>query len=501
MNRAILLPRISDADDGETAGVDDQLRRLRVFAEANGWTIAHEIIENDTSAFKRRKIKLPNGRHELRTVRPGFRQALELLAAGKADILVARDLDRAMRDPRDLEDLIDVCETSKGRVKARSISGSLRLDTDADVTMARVMVAMANKSSRDTARRVSDARERQAMAGEFGGGRRPYGFESDGVTVREGEAAIIRRMGDVVLLSNFGETDAKGKPLGPSLASIARELQTEGIPTADGKTWTAPTVRDILVRPRNAGLMVHKSGTGRKKYTRDDVVGRAPWAAIIPEDEFWIIAGKLNDPNRRTNTAGVAPKWLGSGVYGCPCGAVVRVSGSSGKRDRPVYTCGTRGEGTHANCPQADLDALVEGVAVVWLATYASDYITPRPGVDVGAIRAKISTLKAQRAEVGRDRDDRLIDRAEYVDRVKRINVQIEDLDGQLADMAEQSEFAEFADVATEEDAWRVWKGLGITRQRELVKKIMTVTLKPTGRGWRGTIDQRVSIEPVTPKA
>src|SRR5258708_6350194 len=52
------------------------------------------------SAFKRRRIALPDGRAELRTVRPGFRRALAMLADGRADGLIALDLDRAMRDPR-----------------------------------------------------------------------------------------------------------------------------------------------------------------------------------------------------------------------------------------------------------------------------------------------------------------------------------------------------------------------------------------------------------------
>ncbi len=37
------------------------------------------------SAFKRRRITLPDGRAELRTVRPGFRRALAMLADGRAD--------------------------------------------------------------------------------------------------------------------------------------------------------------------------------------------------------------------------------------------------------------------------------------------------------------------------------------------------------------------------------------------------------------------------------
>jgi site-specific DNA recombinase len=194
------LRRIDLDDDGQGKGNVDQRQRTADDAERKGWRIVHWIIENDlspgrgknrnASAFKRRKIRLPDGRSVMRTVRPGFRKALDLLSSGKADGFMALDLDRTVRDPRDLEDMIDVVEQRK--VPVDSVTGSLRLGSDADITMARVMVAVANKESRDKARRVAAARQRQAVAGEYGGGRRPFGFDEDGLTVRPDEAQVIK---------------------------------------------------------------------------------------------------------------------------------------------------------------------------------------------------------------------------------------------------------------------------------------------------------------------
>ncbi len=64
--------------------------------------------------------------------------------------MVAYDLDRAVRDPRDFEDLIDA-KVLYG-FDVHSTTGNLRLDTDSDVAIARLLVAMANKSSADMAR-------------------------------------------------------------------------------------------------------------------------------------------------------------------------------------------------------------------------------------------------------------------------------------------------------------------------------------------------------------
>ena len=49
---------------------------------------------------------------------------LKHLADGRAQVMVAYDLDRAVRDPRDLEDLIDA--KVLGGFTVRSVTGPLR---------------------------------------------------------------------------------------------------------------------------------------------------------------------------------------------------------------------------------------------------------------------------------------------------------------------------------------------------------------------------------------
>ena len=295
--RGIVLARISDARDDDTRGVDGQVAGTKRRATKLGWkigpTATHVIVENDTSAFKRRLVVLPDGRRELRTVRPGFlRSELRLLAAGHADGLIAVDLDRACRDPQDLEDLIDVVEQAartSGRVPVESVTGSLRLASDADVTMARVMVAMANKSSRDTARRVADARRRRAVAGGNAGGRRSFGYAEDGLGVRESEANALRDAAAGILP---GETRC-----GAVTDRPAGERRWD----RNGRTpWTTSTLRDILLKPRNAGISVY----------RGERVGPAEWEPILEESQWRAVCAILTDPagrgpgNARVKVAG-----------------------------------------------------------------------------------------------------------------------------------------------------------------------------------------------------
>ena len=89
-------------------------------------------------------------------------------------------------------------EQHNPRIHVRSVTGSLRLDNDADVTMARVMVAIANKASRDISRRVKRKMDELAAAGRPSGGRRAFGYEKDGMTLRPDEAAIISELAMII---------------------------------------------------------------------------------------------------------------------------------------------------------------------------------------------------------------------------------------------------------------------------------------------------------------
>ncbi len=125
--RAVLYVRISDDPEGLEKGVDRQEQDCRAFAEAHGMVVVEVFRENDTSAFKQRTITLLSGEKVRRVVRPRFRAMLQMLSRGGGDAMVAYDLDRAVRDPRDLEDLIDA-KVLYG-FDVHSTTGNLRLDT------------------------------------------------------------------------------------------------------------------------------------------------------------------------------------------------------------------------------------------------------------------------------------------------------------------------------------------------------------------------------------
>lgn len=273
-SRAVALVRISDDREGEGQGVGRQEQDCRALAERLGWTLAEVVVENSTSAFKRRRVKQPDGSTVLRTIRPGFRKVLEMLDSGGADGLVAYDLDRVCRDMRDLEDLVDVIQ--QRRIPVTSVTGSLKLASDADVAMARILTVIANKSSADTARRVARKHEQLAEQGKpGGGGSRPYGYDKTGMTVIGHEAEIIREMVEKVMD-------------GASLNSIMRDLNDRGVPPSRAAKWNTKSVSTLLRSPRIAGM----------RLFRGEVVGDATWPAIIDRDQWEALQPLLGDRSR-----------------------------------------------------------------------------------------------------------------------------------------------------------------------------------------------------------
>jgi site-specific DNA recombinase len=468
--RAVLLTRISDARNGDTAGVDDQRADPLKRAAQLGWGVGQVIIENDTSAFKRRSVVLPDGRRALRVVRPGFREALDLLQTGRADGLLALDLDRIARDPRDLEDLIDVVESRTPRIPVESVTGSLRLANDADITMARVMVAMANKSSRDTSRRVSRARLRQAEAGRpRHGGRRPFGYEPGGLVVREIEAAEIRRAADAILA-------------GVSLRQVTADFRRREVPTVTGVPWTSVALRDVLLRPRNAALVVH-AGEVLEGVT-------AAWPAILPRETWEAVTAVLTDPNRRTSP-GNTPRWLGSLIYRCghpDCvdldpPSTLRV-GTSGKRPQPAYRCFTK---AHLARVAKPLDAYVSDVLCARLSRSDAAHLLPlrqhAESIDSSLLATQANALRERIREAQDLWETGVLSAADLKVRHARLAEQLVEVQARLRNAAGHSPVA---DLAGRHDAAEVWAGLDLGRRRAVLETFAIVWVlplqKPPGR-------------------
>ncbi len=350
VKKAAILVRISDDKAEDAAGVGRQERDCRELAARQGWTVGQVYIENDTSAYKRRTIRLPDGSTALRVVRPAFRQMLDDLASGACDALAGYDLDRVARDPRDLEDLIDIVESRS--IPTRAVTGSLDLSSDAGVTMARVMVAVANKSSRDTARRVTRKQQELAEQGRHkGGGIRSYGYERDGRTIVEAEAAVLRQVAADVLA-------------GTSLDAIAKRLSAQSVPTVRGNTfedgrprpWNRRSVHAAVTKARVAGLSEY----------RGEVVAVAEWPAVLDRDLWEQV--RLALAGRAEGHTNLLQRWL-TGVLRCGKCSTGLTGTPQGQGRGHRYYCNPQKGG----CAGIGLDATgAEATVEAWIVAYLS---------------------------------------------------------------------------------------------------------------------------------
>lgn len=469
--------RLSDIRS-ENGSFVEREKAVRAKASQLGWKVRRVVIENDetkgstksASAFKRRKVKLADGTVVMRTWRPGFRSALEDIAAGRIQGLLAEDLDRVIRDPRDGEDLIDVMQARKAW--ADSISGSLRFTaggTDSEITMARLMVAIAWKSSRDTARRVTEGRERKAARGEFGGGPRPFGFglqvgeDDEGNPVldyslqRPDEAAEIRKAADRILADI-------------PLKQVARDLIDRKVATVTGTRWTARTLRAILIRPRNAGIVVHGG---------QETEARLPGDPILEEDVFRAVAAKLTDPSR--SRPGRSAMMLGSNIYRCCCGS--RMEKQCGKAKATMYRCAREG-GTgdiHVRRNAKHLDGFISDL-LIWRLSQpdtATLFAKPNSGVDVSSLRRQATALGELLDEFARDRAEGNITRAQMLAGTARTKAKLEAIEAQLAAATDRSPLE---DVVGVQDVATAWKELSLGQQREILKLLVDVVVLPAKR-------------------
>lgn len=479
--RAVILARISADRDGDARGVGDQVADGRRLARRLGWKVGpdstHVVVENDTSAFHRRKVQLPDGRVELRTVRPGFRRVLDLLATGAADGLIALDLDRAARDPRDLEDLIDVVEAKTPRVPVESVTGSLKLANDADVSMARVMVAIANKSSRDTSRRVSRARERRAHEGGIGaGGPRPFGHERDGSVVPE-EAEVIRYMADAILS-------------GISVRSLRHDLNTKGFRTTGGYRFHHVSLRRLMLQARLAGLA---SWQGQ---VLDNV--ESQWEPILKREEWEAIGAILKDPGRRTIPPGPAPRYLLSNLALCghpdhpEADRPTLAHGFAGADKFPSYKCAQPGR-AHLAISSVALNEYVVGLVVGRLSEPdAAELLVVRPEVDMSKLAQEANALRARLAELADLVETGDLTAAEFRPRRARLVDRLASIE---ADMTAAAGTSPLAGIAGRTDAEEVWAGLDVPRRKAIISALMTVTVLPAGARGQKFRPDRVRID------
>ncbi|MFF3936015.1 recombinase family protein [Streptomyces phaeofaciens] len=326
---------------------EEQEKDARRFVESRGGRYVYTYEEPDTSAWKRKRVRLPDGTVAYRVIRPVFEGALDDLKRGTApdgqrlDGLIVYDIDRLTRDNRHLEDAIEVVENFHRPII--DITGTLDLLTDNGRTVARLLVTVANKSSADTARRVRRKHRALQQAGIPTGSTRPFGYKDDKRTLDPKEAALLRKAVERILT-------------GASPRAIAAEWNKQGLTTTRGNRWNKGAVKQVLRNPRICGYRSRKvhefnpeAGTESTRvepvFNDDGEPVRGQWDPIISVSD-WETVTELIGRNPEPGDAHNARKYLGSGILRCDkngCGGRLRAMKAPASRNKPegffYYTC------------------------------------------------------------------------------------------------------------------------------------------------------------------
>ncbi|MGH3319484.1 MAG: recombinase family protein [Streptosporangiaceae bacterium] len=449
MRNALVYCRISRDREGAGLGVQRQRQDCEELAHRLGWTVVGTHTDNDLSAYSGKP-------------RPGYRALLDDLEAGRATAVLVWHTDRLHRSPAELEHYIGVCEP-RGVVTHTVKAGPLDLATPSGRMVARQLGAVARFEVEHKSDRQQRAREQAVAEGRWVGGRRPFGYEADGVTVRPDEAAeVIRATHDVLA--------------GVSLHAIARDLGARDVRTSTGRPWRREELRRMLMRPRNAGRIIHRG------VVQDSVT--ACWPPLVSAEGHAEVVRVLSEPARRTSD-GNGVRWLGSGLYRCGVCAstgtveTLRASATGGKTRYRTYRCKSN---RHLARAAEAIDGHVSAVIIERLSRPdASDLLTaPGQSVDVAALHADATAVRGRLAELGELYGDGAIDVAQLRSGTTRLRARLDAIESELAAAARVNPLVGIVDAG---DVGATWEALDIGRKRAVLDVLMVVTVLPSRRG------------------
>ncbi|MGE0794638.1 MAG: recombinase family protein [Acidimicrobiia bacterium] len=445
---AAVYARISSDQDGSALGVSRQLDDCRRLARESGWVVGHEYVDNDVSAFSGKR-------------RPAFEQLLTDVRDGFRDGVIVYHHDRLTRSTKDLDRFVDVLSAAGSPPVQFVSSGNLDIGNGDGLLLARILAAVASDESASKGRRVRRKLDEVAAAGRpHGGSHRPFGYESDRITVRADEAAVIRGLVERFLA-------------GESLRSLATWLDANEVRTVAGGPWKTPTLRAMLRSGRIAGLREH----------RGEVVGPAVWEPIIsPADRDRVLARMEERALARRR----APRsYLLTGLLRCGrCGNKLF---SSRRETTRRYVCASGPD--HGGCGRMTVVAgpleelIAEAVLYRLDSPELADALAGRAGADeqAGALSEELAQARRQLDELAALHGRGEISQREWLAARKPVQDRIGGVERQLGRLTQTSALTGWVGNAAELRSR--WAELNLGRQHAIVAALLDhAVIKPAAQ-------------------
>jgi site-specific DNA recombinase len=418
MTRAAIYARYSTAHQNDRS-IDDQVALCRDYAARAGWSVAEVFCDREISGSA---VK----------TRPGYQAMLAFARAGGADVLLAEDLDRLVRNQAEQARLYEEMCFREITIHTVMFGETSEIHVGLNGTMNALQL-------KQTAMKVRRAQAGLIRQGKIGGGRtygyRPTPGRPGEFQIDDAEAEVVRRI--------FADYLAGRTP-----RAIAAALNREGVRAPRGGQWNASTINGNFARGN--GILLNALYVGRivwnrqrflknpgteKRVSRPNAESEwhraaAPQLRIL-EDDIWNAAQALKTAKHHAcGPKARAPARLLSGLIKCgSCGAGM-ASVARDKRGMRLQCSGHRERGACGSSRLVYRDAIERAVIGCLAEVVAEpDYL-----------KAFVDEYNAERKRLAeRDgRDRRAIERA-YAEVARKLERAIDAL---LEDGAERKPLA-----------------------------------------------------------
>jgi site-specific DNA recombinase len=527
---AAIYARISQAAD-DVDKTANQVAELRSLAALHKYVVREIYEDDDISAY--------NGKAH----RPGFVSMLAGLREGRFDVVLATEPSRLTRGSAVELNALNMELVRAGAVLHTARAGVQNPGTPMVAAMMQIQdvfdgLEVAIKTERQKARNRADRSKGLPVKGV-----RPFGWEARRIPlsadkakllgwelspseIAEGPVYVPARPSEAAIIHAAYRSIIED---GASLWQIAREWTSSGVKTDKmGGTrkdrvrqgelklvpavWAASTVRQVLVRPRNAGILM--SGQDELPISRiEPILSRAERDGLLAE--LARRAEAVPQP------AGPKPSYLLGGILECACGermyATISYTQRAGKPRRRYHLYKCRNAATDRAQKHSSIYMTVadDAVALRTLRRIYEGGFAPIDGTEwtirMGEVLDELASF-ARRTEHVRDLlldPDLKIDHARFKGELKAIHAGRELLEserdrlqaaraegGALAELLaawEAIPLDERSDGDSPLPSWRemiilaaglsAWETLSMVKRREIVRGVYRIQVQLGGRG------------------
>ncbi|MFI7281710.1 recombinase family protein [Micromonospora chersina] len=441
--------RLSKQTD-RSVSLDAQLAECIALCDRNGWT--------ETRIYRDESRSASNARRK----RPAYEQMLADVRAGEVARIVCRDDDRLVRQPVELEGLINTLEP--GAVPVWFAAGSeLDLTTSRGRENARIRGAIARGEVERKSERQKASNRHRVATGKPLGTVRPFGYTyaAGTLTVVPAEAESIRWAVAHVMR-------------GGTLSDVAREWTARGhtVPKTKGPySWAA--AKGALTNPYICGHLQYQPSTILSPETSKRVPGwkaeliKGEWEPIITREQWTDVVQVLT---RTRSKAGNYVRYLGAGIYRCGvCDKPLRSGWNANKTKKwRTYKCIGHNGGISAD----PIDEYITEI-LMWMLTQEdfADLLAEPEGPDRGALDAERKELEGELEALTASYARRAIRLPQLEAGTAAIEARLAEIDQALAGTVEQEErAARYAPASREQ-----WESATIEQRRLFLRDLLPV--------------------------